>query len=71
VGKVSLSRSKMVDTSAKSRDRYIAADEIVTHSHGAKGKHAHESMAFTTWIDLDLAAQQAKAIAKAHYFHII
>jgi len=55
----------MVDTSAKFKDRYITAEEAVTHSHGAKGAHAHESLAFTTWLDFDLAAKQAKAVAKA------
>jgi zinc transport system substrate-binding protein len=29
------------------------------------GEHAHEALAFTTWIDFDLAAKQAKAIADA------
>jgi zinc transport system substrate-binding protein len=38
---------------------------VLTHSHGAEGKHAHESLAFTTWMDLELAAMQAKAIADA------
>jgi len=65
VRKVSLPRSKMVDTSAKFKDRYITADEIVTHSHGSEGAHAHESLAFTTWIDFDLASKQAKAVANA------
>jgi zinc transport system substrate-binding protein len=60
VQKASLPRSKMVDTSAKVKDRYITADEIVTHSHGAEGKHAHESLAFTTWLDLDLAIQLSR-----------
>jgi zinc transport system substrate-binding protein len=63
--KVSLPRSKLVNTSAKFRDRYLTADEITTHSHGAEGKHAHESLAFTTWLDPDLAARQAGAIAGA------
>lgn len=65
VRKVSLPRSKVVDTSAKFKDRYITTDEVVTHSHGSEGEHAHESLAFTTWIDFDLAAKQARAIAKA------
>ncbi len=65
VNKVSLPRSKMVDTSASFKDRYITAEEITTHSHGAEGKHAHESLAFTTWLDFDLATKQAEAIAKA------
>jgi zinc transport system substrate-binding protein len=65
VNKVSLPRFRMVNTSAAFKDRYIEADEILTHSHGSKGKHGHEALAFTTWIDFSLAAEQAKAIAKA------
>ena len=64
VRKVSLPQSKMVDTSAKFKDRYITTKEVVTHSHGAEGAHAHESLAFTTWLDFSLAVEQAKAIAK-------
>jgi zinc transport system substrate-binding protein len=55
----------MVNTSAKFKEHYITMEETLTHSHGAEGEHAHESLAFTTWIDFDLAAKQAKAIAKA------
>ncbi len=65
VGKVSLPRSKMVDTSRKVKDRYLYASEVTTHSHGAAGAHAHESLAFTTWLDLSLAKLQAEAIYKA------
>lgn len=65
VAKVSLPRSKMVDTSAKFKDRYISSKEVMTHSHGAEGEHAHEALAFTTWLDFDLAARQAEAIAAA------
>jgi zinc transport system substrate-binding protein len=65
VNKVSLPRFRMVNTSEAFKDRYIEAAEILTHSHGAQGKHAHEALAFTTWIDFSLAAEQAKAIAKA------
>jgi zinc transport system substrate-binding protein len=66
VDKVSLPRSKMVDTSRSFKDSYITIKEAVTHSHGAEGEHAHEGAAFTTWLDLDLAARQAKAIATAY-----
>jgi len=65
VRKVSLPRSKMVDTSAKFKDRYITAPDVVTHSHGSKGAHNHELLAFTTWIDFELASKQVKAVAKA------
>jgi zinc transport system substrate-binding protein len=65
VRKTSLPRSKMVDTSVKFKDRFITTEEVVTHSHGAEGAHAHESLAFTTWLDFDLAVKQAKAVEKA------
>jgi zinc transport system substrate-binding protein len=40
-------------------------EEVLTHSHGPEGQHAHESMAFTLWMDFDLAAKQAREIVKA------
>jgi len=65
VTKVSLPRSRMVDTSAKFKGQYIPLKGVVTHSHGAGGEHAHGDLAFTTWIDLNLAAGQAGAVADA------
>lgn len=65
VDKVSLPRSKLINTSKKFKDQYITVKGAVTHSHGPGGEHAHEGAAFTTWIDFDLAARQAKAMADA------
>jgi zinc transport system substrate-binding protein len=65
IDKVSLPRSKLVNTSKKFQDRIITIKGAVTHSHGPGGAHAHEGAAFTTWLDLDLATLQARAIAKA------
>jgi len=65
VAKVSLPQSKMVDTSKRFKDRYIYTKEEVTHSHGPQGKHAHENLAFTTWLDFSLAAEQARAVQHA------
>ena len=65
INKAALPRFRMVNTSARFKDQYIEAAEILTHSHGSEGEHAHESLAFTTWIDFNLAARQAKAIAGA------
>ena len=64
VEKVSLPRSKMVNTSRKFKDQYIFIKEAVTHSHGPKGAHAHEDAAFTIWLDFNLAVEQARAIKK-------
>ena len=52
--KVSLPRSKMVDTSKTFKDRYIYTKAAVTHSHGPEGKHAHENLAFTTCLEISL-----------------
>ena len=65
VAKVSLPRSKIVKTSSKFKEQYITTKEVLTHSHGAAGEHAHEALAFTTWLDFELAARQAEAIAVA------
>ncbi|QQO56854.1 MAG: zinc ABC transporter substrate-binding protein [Thiohalocapsa sp. PB-PSB1] len=63
--KVSLLRSRLVDTSRAYRDAYIRAAGTVTHSHGPGGEHDHGGLAFTTWLDLSQAAKQAEAIAQA------
>jgi zinc transport system substrate-binding protein len=65
IDKVSLSRSKLVNTSKNLQDRIITIKGAVTHSHGTGGAHAHEGAAFTTWLDFDLATLQARAITKA------
>lgn len=65
VDKVSLPRSKVVNTSRKFKDQYITIEGAVTHSHGSEGEHAHEGIAFTTWLDFEQAAEQVKATADA------
>ena len=65
VNKVTLPRFRTIDTSAGFKDRYIEADEVITHSHGSEGDHAHEALAFTTWIDFSLAVEHARAITAA------
>jgi zinc transport system substrate-binding protein len=63
--KVSLPRSRLVNTSRRFKDQYIKQPNMTTHSHGPSGQHSHGGTAFTTWLDLDQAAQQAAAIAQA------
>ena len=62
VDAASLPESRMVDTSAEFRNRLISIEGRVTHSHGPEGAHDHGAMAFTTWLDLDLARQHADAV---------
>ena len=65
VNKVSLPQSRLVDTSSHFKEQYITTKEGVTHTHGTEGKHAHENLAFTIWLDLVLAVKQAEAITEA------
>lgn len=63
--KVSLPQFRLVDTSARFREWYIRRTDALMHTHGPQGEHSHTDVAFTTWLDFDLAAQHAKAIADA------
>lgn len=65
VERVSLSRSRLVDTSAVIQDRLIPVAGEVTHSHGPGGEHSHQDTAFTTWLDMELAIAQARAVSDA------
>lgn len=65
LAQVSLPRLKLVDTSAVFRNRYIQLEGTITHSHGPGGTHTHSATANVTWLDLQQAALQADAVAKA------
>ncbi len=63
VPQASLRRSRVVDTSAKAKDRYLSGDAQV-HTHGGQA-HEHGVYASNTWLDFAIASQQAEAIAQA------
>jgi zinc transport system substrate-binding protein len=63
--RVTLRESRLVDTSRSFRDRYLPVEGVVTHSHGPAGEHSHAGTAFTTWLDLRLAAEQVRAVGEA------
>lgn len=65
VERASLPRTRLVDTSAGFRDRLIAQEAAITHIHGPEGAHTHADLAFTTWLDPQLAILQARAVAGA------
>ncbi len=60
-----LPQSKIVDTAAALADRLITVEDVVTHSHGPEAEHSHGETAFTTWLDPQLAIEQARAIHDA------
>jgi len=61
---VSLPRSRILDTSAGFKESLIYEQEQATHRHGPAGEHSHRGLAFTTWLDFELAVLQVNAIAK-------
>ena len=62
---ISLSPSRIVNTSEGFTDQLLPLADTVTHSHGPEGEHEHEGYAFTTWLDPELAIQHAQAIEAA------
>jgi zinc transport system substrate-binding protein len=62
--RISLPRSKVLDTSSQLADQTIFTDSV-THQHGPEGDHSHAASAFTWWLDPLLALEQARAIESA------
>jgi zinc transport system substrate-binding protein len=60
---VTLDRLTLLDTTAGVADRLIPLEDAVQHQHGPEGEHSHEGTAFTTWLDPQLAAAQARVVA--------
>ena len=65
IQRATLLQSRLVDTSAALADRLIPVDDTVTHSHGPGGDHSHKDMALTSWLDMEFAAGQARAVFDA------
>ena len=65
IDRVTLPKSKLVDTSRSFKSDYIPLEDTATHSHGPAGEHAHTGVAFTTWLDPLLAIKQADSIKEA------
>ena len=63
--KATLPAAKITDTSSDFAKNYIEIKSDSTHSHGPGGEHSHAGTAFTTWIDLQQAIQQASATSDA------
>lgn len=64
-GTASLPDSKTVDTSADFQDPLLPVKAGVEHQHGKAEEHSHAGTAFTTWLDLKQAEQQAADVRDA------
>lgn len=63
--RMSLPAAPQVDTSAAFAERLLDVEQSVVHTHGPKGEHAHDNLAFTVWLNPDLAIEQATAVRDA------
>jgi zinc transport system substrate-binding protein len=65
LNRVTVDQHRLLDTSANFASQLIPLEDTVKHQHGPEGKHSHQDMAFTTWLDPDLAIAQAQALTDA------
>jgi zinc transport system substrate-binding protein len=65
VDRASLPKSKVVNTSAAFADRLIPMEGTVTLGHGPEGEHEPPGLASTTWLDPQLAIEQAQSVTRA------
>ena len=65
VPKVTLPSSKLINTTKDVDNQYISVQDAVTHRHGPGEDHAHEGIAFTTWLDPEIALAQASTVHSA------
>ena len=52
----------LLDTTANVQTMLLSIENETVHQHGPAGKHSHEGTAFTTWLDPQLAIEQARSI---------
>ena len=64
LSQVTLDRRRLADTSAGIVDKLIPLDDSVQHQHGPEGEHSHQGTAFTTWLDPQLATEQANILVE-------
>jgi len=65
IEKVSLPKTKIINSSLAIKDNYLKLQEGITHSHGPKGEHEHEGFAFTTWLNFKYSILQAESVKNA------
>ena len=65
IATVSLPANRMLDTSEAYREQLLEVDSDPVHSHGPTGEHSHGELAFTTWLNMELAQLQLQAVAGA------
>ncbi len=53
-----------LDTTAQVQAMLLPIENEAVHQHGPAGEHSHQGTAFTTWLDPQLAIEQARAVMR-------
>ncbi len=53
-----------LDTTAQVQAMLLPIENQTVHQHGPAGEHSHQGTAFTTWLDPQLAIEQARAVMR-------
>ena len=60
--RVTLGRSKIVDTAAGYYDQFLRIPDAVVHQHGPDGAHSHPGTVWATWLDPELLTSQMRQV---------
>ncbi|MEZ6039435.1 MAG: metal ABC transporter substrate-binding protein [Planctomycetaceae bacterium] len=63
--RITLPRSRMIDTASGYYDQFLRIPDALTHQHGPDGKHSHPGTIWATWLDAELMASQARQVEAA------
>lgn len=56
--RVTLPRSRLIDTAKGYYDQFVRIPDAVMHQHGPDGSHSHPGVVWATWLDPQLAMSQ-------------
>ncbi|MCH2209831.1 MAG: metal ABC transporter substrate-binding protein [Fuerstiella sp.] len=56
--RVTVPRSRLIDTSQGFYDQFVRIPDAVIHQHGPDGDHSHPGVVWATWLDPQLATSQ-------------
>ena len=60
--RVTLPRSRLIDTAIGYYDEFIRIPDAVIHQHGPDGRHSHAGTVWATWLDPELAESQLQQV---------
>ena len=60
--RVTLSRSRILDTASGYYEQFLRIPDAVVHQHGPDGQHTHPGTVWATWLDSELLSSQLRQL---------